>query len=87
MYSAKGTRINDMADSRLQGHSMKFTDLIIAINILLFWWTSDWLLVSFLFDFLIIGTFDINLTPDKRTILLHEEQTLIKELSVNSAQS
>ena len=30
------------------------------------------------------GTFDINLTPDKRTILLHEEQTLIKELSVTS---
>jgi DNA mismatch repair protein PMS2 len=28
------------------------------------------------------GTFDINLTPDKRTILLHEEQTLIKELNV-----
>ena len=30
------------------------------------------------------GTFDINLTPDKRTILLHEEQSLIKELSVPS---
>lgn len=30
------------------------------------------------------GTFDINLTPDKRTILLHEEQSLIKELSVHS---
>jgi hypothetical protein len=30
------------------------------------------------------GTFDINLTPDKRTILLHEEQTLIKELNVST---
>lgn len=26
------------------------------------------------------GTFDINLTPDKRTILLHEEEALIKQL-------
>jgi len=27
------------------------------------------------------GTFDVNLSPDKRTILLHEEQALIKEIS------
>ena len=30
------------------------------------------------------GTYDLNLTPDKRTILLHEEQALVKELSVLS---
>jgi DNA mismatch repair ATPase MutL len=29
-----------------------------------------------------IGSYDINLTPDKRTILLHEEQPLVKELIV-----
>jgi hypothetical protein len=63
---------------------MRFTGVTIVISIRLFWPIFDLLLVPLGTEvwMLMAGTFDLNLTPDKRTILLHDEQTLIKELSV-----
>lgn len=65
---------------------MRFIDLIIVINIHSFWLIFDLRLVIIpraWIILMIVGTFDLNLTPDKRTILLHDEQSLIKELTVH----
>ena len=85
VFNQEYSSLGNMTDPRLQERSMRYTAHIIVTNIPLFWSISDWPLVFCSCNLLIAGTFDINLTPDKRTILLHEEQTLIKELSVNSA--
>lgn len=63
---------------------MRFTGLITVISIRLFWPIFDLLPVPLrtIVWILMAGTFDLNLTPDKRTILLHDEQNLIKELNV-----